>query len=96
MVQLYVRPAYTSCHSRESLAGFKLPFPCTRICVGAAAVPQLAVYAPVAVVTVIRRWASAFASDGQLQKLVKLNYFFNYNFCVDAVNWIWSKEQYIR
>ena len=31
MVQLYVRPAYMSCHSGDSLAGFKLPFPCTRI-----------------------------------------------------------------
>jgi len=31
MVQLYVRPAYMSCHSGESLAGVKLPFPCTRI-----------------------------------------------------------------
>ena len=32
--------------------------------VGAAAVPHLAVYAPVAAVTVIWRWASAFAGDG--------------------------------
>ena len=31
MIQLYVRPAYMSCHSGESLAGFKLHFPCTHI-----------------------------------------------------------------
>ena len=30
-VQLNVRPAYMSCYSGESLAGFKLPFPCTHI-----------------------------------------------------------------
>ena len=43
-------------------------FPGTRIyaltAVGAAAVPHLAVYTPVAAVTVIWRWASAFANDG--------------------------------